>query len=242
MSISGTAIAQGIYRLLGRPSQTDLPYSDVLDAARDVYRGRLFDMKLANRNHTLAFSSWYTPTAAEGVNLTSFSIASGTTNIFPVKMEWRPVNAATNYKPRKAEVVSFENLSEYARMARTEDETYVAFYGSNLVAFSETVDALALREYRVIYEDTEDVTMAALSDTITEVPDMLAPLFYYEGALLLLDQVRNDSPDWQDRRERLRGSLTAPFMEWDRRFNTWRRTLYGNKIVNKRGYRSGRRK
>lgn len=240
MPITGTSIAQGIYEKLGRPSQADLPYSDVLNAARDVYRGRLFDMKLANRNHSLSLSSWYTPTATEGVNLTSFSIDSGHTLIFPVKVEWRPINAQSTYKPRKAEVVSFENISDYGRRALTDDETYVAFYNGNLVAFSETTSVLANREYRIIYENTEDVNFDQLADTITQIPELLAPLFYIEGALILLDQIRNDTPEWMDRRERLRENLTAQLMDWNERFRVWRGTLFGNKKVSKPGYRQAR--
>lgn len=240
MPITGTQIAQGIYEKLGRPSQADLPYGDVLNAARDVYRGRLFDMKLANRNHSLSLSSWYTPTATEGVNLTSFSISADNTLIFPVKVEWRPINAQSTYKPRKAEVVSFENISDYGRRALTDDETYVAFYNGNLVAFSETTSVLANREYRIIYEDTEDVNFDQLADTITQIPELLAPLFYIEGALILLDQIRNDTPEWTDRRERLRENLTAQLMDWNERFRVWRGTLFGNKKVSKPGYRQAR--
>jgi hypothetical protein len=79
MSFTGSDIVSGAMRLIGRPAQADLPYQDVLDTARDVIRGRLVDLKLANRNHTLLFSNFYTPTAQENVAADLFGISSSAT-------------------------------------------------------------------------------------------------------------------------------------------------------------------
>jgi hypothetical protein len=228
-------IVTGAYQLLGRPSQEDMPYQDVLTHAGDVIRGREADLTLAARGKRLEASSWGTPTdklettAIFGIGIDDFLIT---------KVEWRPVGSDDTVTPIKADVVSFERLDELGATARG-TESYVAFYNNqSQVAFSESTTVLTNREYRVWYEPFTGFT-AALS-TNTGMPDTFITLFKYETALRCLDQVENDSESWQNKRERLRASLMPVFLTEDARFKRWTTSQYGNKVTKKQGFRSRR--
>ena len=56
--ISGTDIVKGAMMLMGRPSQADLPYQDVVDVVADVVGGALFDLKTSNNNRTAVVGEW----------------------------------------------------------------------------------------------------------------------------------------------------------------------------------------
>jgi hypothetical protein len=240
MSFTGSDIVSGAMRLIGRPAQADLPYQDVLDTARDAIRGRLVDLKLTNRNHTLLFSNYYTPTAQNDVAADLFGLSTDVTRFVPVKMEWRPKDSDSDTKPRTVTLVSYEQLSHYFRQARTEDEVFAAYYNGNQFAFADTTAVLANREYRIVYEDMEDVDMDALADTVSNIPDIFIPLVQHETALACLDLVRNETDSWEMRRERLFKSLSAKYAHWEDRFKTWSMSLMGNKKVRKLGYRPRR--
>lgn len=309
MSIAYTDVIRGAYQLLGRPSQADLPYQDVIDHAKDVIRGRLLDLKMAARGHTNVVGPWVgqrtltltdatnaSPivvtcanhylatgqtvtisgvtgnTAANGTykvtDLTNntFSLdgstgngayvsggsvvvplkqemgagafVTGLTNFIPVKVEWRGISEAATAFPRKVEVVAYEQLGDLYRTTTTLSETYVAFTDNfQNIAFSETDETLATREYRVIYEALEDPTVT-LGDTSSDFPAMFITLCKYETAVMCLDHVVNDSQRWMEKRERLRGSLTARLLVEDRRFTKWNLTLFGNKKVKRLGFRT----
>lgn len=236
MAISSLEVIQGTYRLLGRPAEAELPFQDIIDTAKDVYRGMMLDMKISNRNRTIQFSSWYTPTATEGVTLSAFGLNAFVVNIFPVKFEWRP-KGATNAKPYKADVVSYEALSDRYYESNTYNETFVAFYDTNKIAFSEKLSTLSNREYRLVYEDTEDVTWSAYTDTLDEIPQILIPYMQHKTAIKCLDIVSDVSPAWADKRERLRVVLSKDYLEWEQRFTKWQRQRRGNKKIRKMGYR-----
>jgi hypothetical protein len=232
MAIIGSDVVTGAYQLLGRPSQADLPYEDVLEAARDCVRGRHVDLKLAQRDHTTTIGPWVTPSARE---MSSSGFVGGLANFIPVKVEWRYITESTASplrQPRKAQVVSFESVAGLHETSI--GETYVAFYdGFENIAFSANTTELALRQYRVVYEDMADVL--ATKASATYLPDIFVTLLKYETALLCLDQVRN--PAFGDERERLRGVFTQQFMIWNDRFNKWRTTSFGQKKFKKQGFR-----
>lgn len=235
MSIAYTDIIKGAYQLLGRPSQLDLPYQDVIDHAKDVIRGRLLDLKMAARNHTNVTGPWVTPTSRE---MSSGGFVSNLDNFIPVKVEWRPVTEPPTSFPRKAEVVAYEQLEHLYRSTVTFAETYVAFTDNfTKISFSETDETLTQREYRVIYETLEDPTVA-LGGTSANFPALFITLCKYETALVCLDQVENQSPEWVEKRERLRQSLSQRLVLEDSRFRKWNTTLFGNKKVKRLGFRT----
>lgn len=208
---------------------------DALAHVRDVARGRILDLKLTAKNHTVSIGGWVTPSARE---MATSGFVGGLENFIPVKVEWRYLTEASvdpAPMPSRVEVVSLESLNDlYFKSVSTKD-TYCAFYDSFAsIAFSENADVLALRQYRITYEDTSDITLANVSQYV-ELPDIFITLCAYETALICLNQVRNSSPDWADERERLRGDFTAQAMIWDQRFNKWRSHTWGNKIVSKGG-------
>jgi hypothetical protein len=235
MSIAYTDVIRGAYQLLGRPSQTDLPYQDVIDHAKDVVRGRFLDLKMAARGHTNIVGPFVTPTGRE-MNSTAF--VSSLDNFIPVKVEWRTVNDTATSFPRKAEVVAYEQLGDLYRSTTTFAETYVAFTDNfQKIAFSETDETLATREYRIIYEALDDPTVT-LGGTTTNLPALFITLCKYETAVMCLDQVTNETLEWAEKRERLRMSLTARLAAEEGRFQKWNTTLFGNKKVKRLGFRT----
>jgi hypothetical protein len=235
MSIAYTDVIRGAYQLLGRPSQTDLPYQDVIDHAKDCIRGRLLDIKMAARGHTNVVGPWVTPTDRD---MATTSFVGGATNFLPVKVEWRVKDDPSAAVPRKAEVVAYEHLTELYRSAVTYTETYVAFTDNfSKISFSEVSPNLEIREYRIIYETLGDPTVT-LGGTSVELPDLFITMCKYETALLCLDQVVNETDSWANKRERLRSSLMARLMLEERRFSKWNTTLFGNKKVTRLGFRT----
>lgn len=235
MSIAYIDVVRGVYQLLGRPSQTDLPFQDVIDHTADVIRGRLLDMKMAVKGRTNVVGPWVTPTGRE---MSSGAFVANKTNFLPVKVEWRlKVDAETQF-PRAAEVIAYEQLGEMYRSVTTFAETYVAFTDNmGKIAFSEVDETLETREYRVVYEDLEDITVA-LNGTDNTLPDLFITLCKYEAALMCLEQVNNPTMEWAERRERLRMSLSSRLAVEERRFDKWNRTAYGNKKVKRLGFRT----
>lgn len=240
MSFTGSDIISGALRLIGRPSQSDLPYQDVLDTARDVIRGRLIDLKLTNRNHTILKSNYYTPTAQEDVSASLFGIGASVTRFVPVKMEWRPKDAEENTKPRTVTLVSYEQLTDYYRKTRSDSEVFASYYNGDQFAFADTVQMLATREFRVVYEDMEDVDMDALADTVTDIPDIFVPLVQHEVAIQCLALVKNETETWMQRRDGYLKTLIPSYEKWNDRFETWSMSLMGNKKVRKLGFRPRR--
>ena len=234
MSIAVDDIVAGTYQLLNRPSQADLPYEDVLENVRDAIRGRIVDLKLAQRNHTLSIGSWVTPSARE---MSTSGFVGGLEQFIPTKVEWRYLAEATLDplpQPRKVTVVSYEAIGDMESISDGYSETYCAFYTSfGNIAFSENTTELALRQYRILYEDME-LTSYSKAGTI-DLPALFTTLAKYEAALLCLDKVRN--PEFSEERERLRAIFTQQFMIWNDRFSKWRTTSWGNKKVKTLGYR-----
>lgn len=240
MSILASTILQETYQILGRPSQGDLPYLDLLVLVKDVARGRILDQKLSAKNHTTQIGSWVTPSARE---MSSSGFVGGLENFIPSKVEWRytsEANLSPAPQPRTAEVVNLERLGEMHGL-QTGDVTYVAFYdGWANIAFSENTTELANRQYRIHYEDTADIDLDAVSDAVN-LPEIFVPLCKYEAGLLALDQVNTGTPEWAEKRERLRGTFTMQFMNWDQRFRKWQQSRWGVKKVSKRGHVAIRR-
>ena len=232
MAILASDIVTTAYRKLGRPSQGDLPYQDVLDNARDAMRGRMLDLKLSARNHSVVTGGWVTPNDREMV---SAGFVGGQVNIIPVSAEWRYTNTDLDIIPRKADIVAFEQLPELYRVARQSSETFVSFYtenGVSKIAFSETAETLAYREYRIIYESMADVDFDSLTSE-AGLPELFVTLCGVETALSSLDAVENSTEEWKEKRDRLRASLTFEFAQHNQRFEKWSKTLYGNKKVRK---------
>lgn len=240
MSIVYDDIIRGAYQILGRPSQQDLPYQDVIDYAADVIRGRLLDVKMAVRGRTNVVGPWVVPTSRE---MSSSAFVNAKTNFIPVKVEWKTSLDVDTQFPRAAEVVAYEQLGDLYRSTTTFAETYVAFTNNmQTISFSETDETLSLREYRVIYEDLDDIAPITLGEDPNEANDVLPALFInlckYETALACLDHVANESMEWAEKRERFRRSIAQRLAVEEKRFDKWKTQLFGNKKVKRLGFRT----
>ena len=229
MSVLVEDIAKGAFVLLGRPSLHDLPYEDLLDHVRDFVRGRLVDQKLSARGHTNQIGSWVTPSARE---MSTSGFVSSVTNFVPVKVEWRYTAEATVSplpQPKKAQIVAFEQIADLYELT---GESYVAFYDNfERIAFSNNTTELSLRQYRVIYEDTTNPTLAR-TDAV-DLPELFITLGKYEVALACLDQVQNEAT--VEAMGRKRAGFEKQWFIWNERFKKWQMTQFGNKKISKVG-------
>lgn len=232
MAIQASAIVSRVYRLLGDPSQADLPYRDVLDVVQDVAGGRYLDLRMTGRDHASVIGAWVTPTDRE-MNAAAF--AGGNPSFIPVRMEWLALGddpAIT--APRPVQLVGLANLNDLFRTSQS--DTYAAFYnGMESIAFSELPEILYQRQYRLTYEPTGAVSLEITGEA--NLPSEFVTLCAYETAFLCLDHVANESEKWIDKRERLRVTLATETARWDERFRKWQTGRFGNKVVQKVGYR-----
>lgn len=235
MSVTVSDIIIGAYRKLGRPSQADMPYADLISLSNEVYQGMLLDMKLSAREHTTDIGSWVTPTA-RNMATTSFT---GGGEIIPTRVEWRIADDTTAI-PMKAEIVAYDNINELAMKARTVNETYVSFYdGFANILFSESLEVLETREYRIIYETLAYTAMTSKSDSLT-IPALFSTYAIEEVSIRALDEVYNSTPEWAEKRERMRMSIAMSLVENKKRWSKYVTSLYGNKISHKLGFRTRR--
>lgn len=234
MAIQVADIISGAYLLLGRPSQADLHYEDMLALARDVLNTWMVKLKLSARGHTLCPGSWDTPTDTE---MPSAGFASGYDGFLPVKMEWRHLSNDGTMQPAKAEIVAYEQLADLSEKAYS--ETYVAFYDNNsMIAFSETAETLASREYRLWFEPMS-LSIASVGASVP-LPEMFVTLCKYDLALLSLDVMRNDTESELARKDTLRKALFPRYMDAKEDFDKWSTTAFGNKKITKLGFRPRR--
>lgn len=229
-SITGTDIVRGAYRLMGRPSQADLPYQDVIDNAHDVVNGFLLELKLSNRNHTAVIGSWVNP-AAQTESIVRYT--GDTDFIIPVKCEWRVLNGGDTQIPQKVEFCAVESIDELQQVP----QEYVALYNNNTsIRFSAPLTILLTRQYRLIYEPFAPTVIDGLSDEITSLPDFFKTLCQYETAAISINQVQNITEDWTKRKEALLMTIMPMLVQWRERFERWKSSRYGNRKVRKNGF------
>lgn len=232
--ILASDIVKDAMRKMGRPSQADLPYQDVLDFTRDIVRERMLDYKLTTRGHTIETGSWTAPTEREMLSATF----TGTDNFIPVKIEWR--FSGTDDISYKSQVTSYENLDDLRRESVSSLESWTAFYnGFSQIAFSYTLEELATREFRVIFESLDDISLTSLSHN-AEMPAILLSLLSDEVALKGIEYVNNNTEEWINKRDRFRESLMMSLARNESRFERLKNSVFGNKKVSKIGYRPRR--
>jgi hypothetical protein len=223
-------IVRGAYRLIGRPSQSDIRYKDVLQNASDVITGRLLDLKMSNRNHTAIVGAWHTPTA----QIEDVSIYATDKMFIPVKAEWRYKNGNETQIPQQVEFCALETISENARIARE----YVAIYDDQLkLQWSAPLTTLQTREYRIVYESFDFSNALSLAGSVTKLPSQFVTLCQYETASMTIHQVENDSEAWQMKKARLLETIMPMLAVWNERFETWRLSRFGNRLTYKKGFR-----
>lgn len=215
------------YRKLGRPGQTDMPYEDLIKIVRDVWRGLTLDLKFAAKGHQAIQGNWVTPTSRE---MSSASFTGGG-YIIPLSAEWRPSGSDPDYLPNSAEIIAYEQINN---IGYGTDKSIVAFYdGFGQIVFGDLEGVLFEREYRITYESLSDVDLDQTTDLI-QTPDLFVSYLSDEAAVRALDYVDGNEV-WAEKRERLRGILTAQIMEGRQRFEKWKKTQFGNKKSTKKG-------
>jgi hypothetical protein len=220
MSIQVSDVLTEAYRKLGKPSQADMPFMDLIGVVRDVWRGLSLDLKMAARGHTVEMGNWVVPTQRE-MSTASFT---GAGHIIPVKVEWRPDGSEDEVIGQKIDVVAFEQLNMDSPDIR------VAFTGDfETIIFGDVY--YDSREYRVSYEPLDDVDVDE-ADDLLPAPPLFVSYLADEAAVRALDYIDGNEA-WAEKRERLRGILTLSLVENKMRFEKWKKTQFGNKKVSK---------
>jgi len=233
--IVGTDIVRGAYRLMNRPSQADIPYKDIMANAKDVVTGRLLDLKMAVRNHTSVVGAWRTPVS----KTENASLYASSEMFIPTKAEWRYANGDDTQTPQDVEFCALEAISGNSKL----DREYVALYDNNTkVQWSAPLAVLATREYRIIYEDLDSEAFSELGSTIENFPSQFVTLCQYETAAISIHQVDNDSEAWMMKKARLLKAIEPMLATWNERFEKWRLSRFGNRIVYKKGFRPPHRR
>lgn len=229
-------ILREAYRKLGKPSQADMPFIDLIAIVADVYRGVMLDLKMTARNHSTVLGAWTVPTDRE----MSTAIFTGGDHIIPINVEWRPADSPDISFSYPVEIIAFEQIGA---MPFKTDMPYVAFYnGFANVRFSDVDELMQSREYRFTYEPLGAVNIDEVTD-LTELPPLFLSYLSDEVSVRALDMIDGNDA-WAEKRERLRPMLLASLGENKARFNKFRMTQFGNKIVRKqppnarRGYAS----
>jgi hypothetical protein len=214
------------YRKLGRPSQVDMPYQDLISIVKDVVRGLYLDLKLSARAHTTEQGNWVIPSARE----MSSAVFTGGGYIIPVSAEWRYADSGDDAVTFPVEIVAYEQISwDGVTWARP----VVAFYNDFLeIRFSDIEDILFNREYRITYEAMSDVDVNELTDTV-QIPDLFTSYLSDEAAVRTLDYIDGNEA-WAEKRARLRPLLMMALLENKGRFIKWQNTQFGNKKIEKR--------
>jgi hypothetical protein len=88
MSLNGLDIVRGVYRRLKRPSQTALPWPDVLAIVSEVVSRLKCDLAMSPQNLTAQTSEWFTPDS------TDFAIDDlGLSVLLPIRLERREIGS-----------------------------------------------------------------------------------------------------------------------------------------------------
>jgi hypothetical protein len=229
-------VAKGSYQLLGRPSQADLPYSDLLVHVGDVVTGRLMDMSLTARNRRMLLSNW-TPGTDRVMDVASFGLE--TSQFFPVKVEMRMADSDEDARPYPVQIVAYETLDTLG--STSINESYCAFYNDyTQIAFSDLISDVENREYRIEYEPLGYRTagVATLVTDDTRIDDAFLSLCKYEVALRCLDEIQNGTDEWKETRERKKQSFLAVLGQEEGRFKKFNTTQFGSKVIRRQGFRT----
>ena len=231
--ISGTDIVKGAMMLMGRPSQADLPYQDVVDVVADVVGGALFDLKTSNNNRTAVVGEWRTPTAT--IESTQ-SYVTAEDFFIPIKCEWQTIDGETNYQtPNRVELCALESIDELALTPRE----YASIYDNDSkIRFGQTLPVLSTREYRLIYETLDDIEWTQLGSSVENFPSVFVHWAQHKTAAKAIYLVRNGSEEWSKRMEKLLVPLMAGLVEWEMRLDRWTNQRFGNRKVYKPGYQA----
>jgi hypothetical protein len=88
MSLNGLDIVRGVFRRLRRPSQTALPWGDVLSIVSEVVSRLKCDLAMSPQNLTAQTSEWFTPDSAD------FELGDlGLAVLLPIRLERRDVGS-----------------------------------------------------------------------------------------------------------------------------------------------------
>lgn len=183
--MNGLSIVRRVYVRLRRPSQTALPYKDVLATVRDVIARKKLDLALSTQNSLAKTSPWFTP-ASTDFAFNDLGLAGGV--LLPIRVEVRGIDSDLEIG-EDVDIVNYEVLDSNRRGA-------ISFYGDPMrIAFSDTLDYIGERQFRIIYEsdfegDTELVSVLGL-------PDYFVSMVVIEACWELLEQVMDDSAEWE---------------------------------------------
>lgn len=191
----------------------------------EVISRKKLDLALSEQNSLATTSEWFTPSSAD-FPLEQLGLQGGV--LLPIRVETRAVGS-TYETGDNVPIVNYETLN-------TSNVGAISFYGDPMrLVFRDTLDYIGNQEYRIIYESDFDEQEFAL-ESIAGLPAYFASLVEIEAAWELLDQVADESPEWQKFYDI--ASAKWPALIADRRasFDKYVRMFKGRAQVPKRSF------
>jgi hypothetical protein len=215
MSLNGLDIVRGVYRRLRRPSQTALPWPDVLSIVSEVVSRLKCDLAMSPQNLTSQTSEWFTPSSAD------FPLSDlGLSVLLPVRLERRDIGSdfETGFN---VPAVNYEVLD-------TSTVGGVSFYGEPMrIVFRDPLDTVINTEYRLIYEsDTVGVTNL---NSVTGLPQFFKSYAILLSAYEAMEIVVDDSEKWTKFVEMFRKSFELQIVAQEAKWRRYIREFRGGK-------------
>lgn len=211
-----------------RPSQTALPWGDVLSIVSEVVSRLKCDLAMSPQNLTAQTSEWFTPDSAD------FELGDlGLSVLLPIRLERRDVGSdlETGFN---VPTVNYEVLD-------TSTVGGVSFYGDPMrLVFRDPLDIVTSTEYRLVYE-SDSVGVANLNSVVG------LPQFFKSYAILLssyeaMEIVVDDSEKWIKFVEMFRPSWEGQIAIQEQKWHRYCREFRGGKSqIPKRTFLDNRR-
>jgi hypothetical protein len=181
--LNGLDIVRGVYRRLRRPSQTALPWPDVLAIVSEVVSRLKCDLAMSSQNLTAQTSDWFIPSVAD------FPLSElGISVLLPIRLERREVGSdfETGFN---VPTVNYEVLD-------TSTVGGVSFYGDPMrIVFRDPLDFVTNTEYRLIYES--DTVGVQNINSIVGMPQFFRSYATLLSAYEAMEIVLDDSKKWE---------------------------------------------
>jgi hypothetical protein len=182
MSLNGLDIIRGVYRRLKRPSQTALPWPDVLAIVSEVVSRLKCDLAMSPQNLTAQTSDWFTPDS------TDFDISDlGLSVLLPIRLERREIGSdfETGFN---VPTVNYEVLD-------TSTVGGVSFYGDPLrIVFRDPLDTVTNTQYRLVYES--DTVGIQNLNSVSGLPQFFKSYAILLSAYEAMEVVDDESEKW----------------------------------------------
>lgn len=206
-------VVQDIYLELDNPGEQHLPQKLVLKHLSERLTMLKVDMQLSDRDNEEKSSQWFVPSnQMHTLTLDGYSV--------PTRVEFRPLGASDYEIPSDAPIVHQGYINE----SRALGEDVVAIFGNPvMISYSQEIDVLQSRQYRVWYEPIFDEELKIGPDVDSKI-DLASIFFPYLKDLALYDSfsdVRRIDEEWTIWRDSKKEDVATRIIEWRPKWQKW---------------------